>query len=255
MKILIIEDEQAAARRLEKLIAEALPGAQIVAQLDSVEAAAVWFAERPQPDLVFMDIHLADGSAFDIFQLVKVDRPIIFTTAYDEHALQAFKVNAVDYLLKPIKQAELAAAIQKFQRLFHEKKPAASDYVSLAETMRRTESPRLRRMLIKFGASFKLVEVADVAYFYTKDKISFLVTKAGKRFPIDNPLDKLEEQLDERVFYRINRQFIVNVTAISAMHAYSKSRIKLDLEPPASDMETIVSTERSSEFKKWLVGE
>ncbi len=255
MKILIVEDEMAAARRLEKMILEAHPTAEILAQIDSVEAAVSWLSANAAADLIFMDIHLADGSAFEIFQHVRVEKPIIFTTAYDEYALQAFKVNAVDYLLKPIKQAELASSIKKFQKIFVEKTPAAPDYASLAEAIRQSEGQYLRRMLIKFGQSYKLVELPEVSYFYTKDKISFLVTRAGKRFPIDYPLDKLETMLDPRQFYRINRQFIVNVTAISAMHTYSKSRVKLDLEPPTGDMETIVSTERAADFKKWLIGE
>lgn len=249
MKVLLIEDENAAARRLEKLLNEVAPGTTILQQLDSVEAAVLWLRNNPRPDLIFLDIHLADGPSFEIFEHVQVKCPVIFTTAYDEYALQAFKVNAVDYLLKPIKSAELEAALNKYKEV-HKKEP---DYTELIENLRRPEG--LQRMLIRFGQSLKLVELTDAAYFYTKDKITFLITRnSNKRYPVDYPLDKLETILDKRSFFRINRQFIVNVSAIREMHPYSKSRVKIDLEP-GTDMETIVSTERSAEFKKWLVGE
>ncbi len=256
MKILLIEDENAAARRLEKLIGEVAPEATIVACLDSVEAAIGWFQTNPQPDLILLDIHLADGSSFEIFEHIKVISPVIFTTAYDEYALQAFKVNAVDYLLKPIKVNELSAALEKYKRVFQT--PQAPDYAAMLRTLHQQEGGKnyLRRMLIRFSNSFRLVDMDDVAYFYTKDKITFLVTRStAKRFPVDYPLDKLETLLDPAVFFRINRQFIIHVSAIKEMHPYSKSRVKVDLEPAAVDLETIVSTERAAEFKRWLVGE
>ncbi|MDO8366065.1 MAG: LytTR family DNA-binding domain-containing protein [Saprospiraceae bacterium] len=257
MKILLIEDENAAARRLEKLLVEVAPEAEIVGRLDSVEAAIGWFQNNPQPELILLDIHLADGSSFEIFEHVKIKSPVIFTTAYDEYALKAFKVNTVDYLLKPIKVNELAEAIGKYKQVFQSTAPVA-DYSGLLQTLRLQEGGAhyLRRMLIRFSNSFRLVDMSDAAYFYTKDKITFLVTRStAKRFPVDYPLDKLENLLDPAVFFRINRQFIINVAAIKEMHPYSKSRVKVDLEPPTTDLETIVSTERSSEFKKWLVGE
>ena len=253
MKILIVEDENAAARRLEKLLSEVAPEAIVLQRLDSVEASVLWLRNNPHPDLILLDIHLADGASFEIFEHVRVSCPVIFTTAYDEYALKAFKVNAVDYLLKPIKTNELAAALDKYQRLFRNTSP---DYSALLETLRKQDGQNfLRRMLIRFGSSIKLVDMSDAAYFYTKDKITFLVTRStGKRFPVDYPLDKLEGLLDDKVFFRINRQFIINVAAIKEMHPYSKSRVKVELEHPI-DLETIVSTERSAEFKKWLVGE
>lgn len=252
MKVLIVEDENAAARRLEKLLKDLAPDVVILAQTDSVESSVLWLENNPPPDLIFMDIHLADGASFDIFEHANVKCPIIFTTAYDEYALQAFKVNAVDYLLKPIKSAELTAALHKYKQVF---KPAP-DYTALLETLKNQQNENyLQRMLIRFGHSLKLVDLSDAAYFYTKDKITFLITRSSsKRYPVDYPLDKLEEMLDKKVFFRINRQFIVNVNAIREMHPYSKSRVKVDLDPP-TDLETIVSTERSAEFKKWLVGE
>ncbi len=254
MKILIIEDENAAARRLEKMLKDIEPQIVVLGTTDSVESSVLWLQNNPIPDLIFMDIHLADGSSFEIFEHQKIACPVIFTTAFDEYALQAFRVNAVDYLLKPIKSSELETALSKFKKSVA---PAAPDFSALLETIRNPENQKyLRRMLIRFGQSIKLVGMDDAAYFYTKDKISFLVTRStAKRFPIDYPLDKLETMLDPQHFFRINRQFIINVAAIKEMHPYSKSRVKIDLDPPTNDMETIVSTERSSEFKKWLVGE
>jgi DNA-binding LytR/AlgR family response regulator len=165
-----------------------------------VEASVLWLKGNPQPDLILLDIHLADGASFEIFEHINITCPIIFTTAYDEYALQAFKVNAVDYLLKPIKTNELAAAIDKYKKVFAHTTP---DYSGLLETLRRQEGNNfLRRMLIRFSNSIKLVEMSDAAYFYTKDKITFLVTRStGKRYPVDYPLDKLENLLDPAVSF------------------------------------------------------
>lgn len=253
MNVLIIEDETAAARRLEKLLSEVEPQAKVLDRLDSVEAAVQWLHQHPEPDLILLDIHLADGSGFDIFEHARITCPVIFTTAYDEYALKAFKINTVDYLLKPIKTTELAAALEKFKSLHLLKPP---DYQTIASLARPSEGPRyLRRMLIKFGNSIRLIDMDDAAYFYTKDKITFLVsTSSGKRLPVDYPLEKLETLLDPKAFFRINRQFIIQVNAIREMQPYSKSRIKVDLQP-STELETVVSTERAAEFKKWLVGD
>jgi DNA-binding LytR/AlgR family response regulator len=250
MNVVIIEDEQAAARRLEKILREIEPSIVVMAHIDSVETAVLWLQANPAPDLIFLDIHLADGSSFEIFEHVEVTSPIVFTTAYDEYAVQAFKVNAVDYLLKPLKSAEVEAALSKYKQVF-----VKPDYTGLLDTLRRQEGHGyLRRMLIRFGGSIKLVDMTDAAYFYTKDKITFLMVRStGKRLPVDYPLDRLETLLDPKSFFRINRQFIINVAAIREMHPYSKSRVKVELEPP-TDQETVVSTERSAEFKRWLVG-
>ena len=248
MKVLIIEDEIAAARRLAKLINEIDPGIEVVEQLDSIESSVLWFERHPMPDLIFMDIHLADGSSFEIFNHVQLAKPVIFTTAYDQYALQAFKVNAIDYLLKPLKKSELEQAINKYRAL---QKPPEMNYQALASSLQTDKyNPRF---LIRFGQSIKVVEFRQAAYFYTEDKITFIVTKEGKRYPVDPSLEKLEEMADPRAFFRINRQFIVNIECIKEMYAYSKSRVKLLLQPP-TDKETIVSTERSPFFKKWLVG-
>ncbi len=248
MKVLIIEDEAAAARRLQKLIQDIDPTIEVIAQLDSIEATMEWLGTNELPELIFMDIHLADGSSFEIFHYVKFDKPVIFTTAYDQYAIQAFKVNAIDYLLKPIKQAELEQAILKFKQW---KSNAVFDYQQLAKAMQQENQPR--RLLIKLGQTIRVVNMNEAAYFYTENKITFVVTKESKRYPLDFSLEKVEELVDEKSFFRINRQFIVNIQSIKEMYAYSKSRVKLELVPPC-DLDTVVSTERSPVFKRWLQG-
>jgi two-component system LytT family response regulator len=249
MKALIIEDESAAVRRLAKLIKEVDPSIEVENDLDSIESALDWFGANPLPDLIFLDIHLADGSSFEIFNHVEVPRPVIFTTAYDEYAIQAFRLNAIDYLLKPIKRQELERAIEKYRKW---KSPPAFDYKKLARTIDRDEYNK--RFLIRLGQNIRVVEIHDCAYFYTQDKITFLVNREGKRYPLDYSLERLEEMADPRTFFRINRQFIVNINAIKEMYAYSKSRVKIELSPPC-ELEVVVSTERSPHFKKWLTGE
>ncbi|RMD75216.1 MAG: DNA-binding response regulator [Bacteroidetes bacterium] len=249
MRVLIVEDEPAAARRLEKMLREVAPDAEVAEVLDSIEGVVAWWQTHEPPDLVLLDIHLADGSSFEIFDQVAVSAPVIFTTAYDQYAVDAFRVNAVDYLLKPIKREELQRAIERYRQ-----QTAAAplvDYRELARAMRGEAYPR--RFLIRRGQTIKVVGMDEVAYFYTEDKITFLTTKEGRRYPIDYSLEKLEEMLDGARFFRINRQFIISIDSIREMYAYSKARVKVELVPP-TDHQTIVSTERSPHFKRWLKG-
>lgn len=256
MHVLIIEDEPAAARRLAKMLEICLPEATVIGELDTIDEAVAWFQENDMPDLAFFDIHLADGASFEIFKEVSVTCPIIFTTAYDQYALEAFKVNSIDYILKPLKQADLAQAIAKFQRLYQGQTPteeAPPDYNALLEALPAQPQQFQKRIVIKYGQHIKALEIADAAYFYIEAKVTLLCTFAGKTYPVDQNLDQLEAILDPAVFFRINRKFIINVGAIKQMYAYSKSRVKLSLAP-AVDQETIVSSERSSRFKQWLKG-
>ncbi len=248
MKIWIIEDEDTAARRLEKLITEIDPQVQIVARMDSILGTLEYLQKHQLPDLIFLDIHLADGASFEIFNHANIDKPIIFTTAYDQYAIQAFKVNALDYLLKPIKKGELENALKKYRNW--NQKPAIS-YEEIARMLQPEKSSR--RFLIRIGQRIQLVDIKDAAYFYTDQKITFVVTWEGKRYPLDHSLEALEEMLDGQDYFRINRQFIVNINAINEMYAYSKSRVKVALKPTC-DIQTVVSTERSPHFKRWLEG-
>lgn len=252
MTILIIEDEEAASQRLGKMIAEALPQANILSPVVSIGSAIEWFARNSPPDLIFLDVHLADGQSFEIFKKIKVTSPVIFTTAYDQYALEAFKVNSIDYLLKPIKKDELKRAVDKF--LNHTlSRNSEINFEKLISTLHLQPVSYKERFVVKYGEHIKTIETSISAYFYTENKANFLVTKDNKRYAIDYNLDQLEELLDPKKFFRINRQFIIGFHAITEMFTYSKSRVLIKLNPP-SKLETIVSSERSASFKSWLDG-
>lgn len=252
LKILIIEDEEPAAKRLQKMIGEAEPGAELPGVIPSVSAAIKWFAEHGEPDLIFSDIQLADGTSFDIFKEVKINCPVIFVTAYDQYAIEAFKLNSVDYLLKPLKKDELLAAINKF-RATRPAAPVPLDINKLLQAYAPQNPSYKTRFIVRYGEHIKTIQTEDIAYFNTEDKVNFLTSFEGRRFAIDFNLDHLEAQLDPKVFFRINRQFIVSIRSISEMFAYTKGRVLIKLNP-ASKHETIVSTERSADFKVWLDG-
>lgn len=250
MTVLIIEDETVAAQRLKKMIAKLDPAIEILQELDSIESTVEYLEKEGEPDLIFMDIHLADGASFEIFNLVPISCPIIMITAYDEYAVKAFKTSAIDYLLKPLKMDELDRALRKYRSLFVNTAPKI-DYLKLAASLQPPTEEK--RFVLRVGQRLKVIEMKDVAYFYTEAKITFLTTEEGKRFPIDYTMEELEAITPSATFFRINRQFIVRLSSILEMHAYSKSRVKLILSPPCK-LETIVSTERSPKFKRWLEG-
>ena len=253
MNVLLIEDEEAAVTRMQKMLRQLDPNLQIAGVADSIESSVNWLRENPAPDLIFSDIHLADGSSFEIFKEVEVSAPVIFTTAFDQYALDAFKVNSIDYLLKPVKPAELEKSLDKWKKLRTQNSSPAIDYQQLLQALKPAQNNFQKRLVIRYGPHIKTVEVADVAYFFTQEKITFLCTFEGKKLPVDATLDEMEKELDPSEFFRINRQFIINIKAIGSMVSYSKSRVKIELQPP-SEIETIVSTERSSTFKNWLTG-
>lgn len=254
IRILIIEDEAAAAKRLHKLIEELMPEAEIVNSLASIVAAVEWFNSNQLPNLIFADIHLADGSSFEIFKQVKIDCPIIFITAYDQYALEAFKLNSIHYLLKPVKKEELGQAIERFKKYHNVQQFPAVNFERMLSALSKPAGNYKERFVIRFGEHIKTIESHDVAYFYTENKANFAVMKDAKRYPIDNNLDELEHLINPKNFFRINRQFIVSYQAIAEMISYSKARVLIKLNPPTK-YETIVSTERSASFKLWLAGE
>lgn len=251
IKLLIIEDEQPAAKRLWKLINELEPDATLLNTLHSVEGSIEWLQQNPAPDLIFSDIQLSDGISFNIFKNKRFHAPVIFTTAYDQYAIEAFKVNSIDYLLKPVKKAELETAIAKFKRTIAVTQPPALDIDSLLKAYSTQKKEYKKRFVVRYGEHIKTISTEEIAYFYTEDKINFLTTYENRRFPIDLNLDALDNNLDPAVFFRINRQFIISIHAITEMFAYSKSRVLIKLKPPCRH-ETIVSTERSADFKHWL---
>jgi two-component system, LytTR family, response regulator LytT len=251
VRILIIEDEETAARRLSKMVKESLPEAEIINHFSSIRSSVEWFSANEQPDLAFFDIHLADGSSFEIFKQVSVECPVIFTTAYDQYALEAFKVNSIDYLLKPVKKDELERAIDKFKKL-HFQAPPVDIQKLLSSIQQKAEYKE--RFVIRYGEHMKTIQASDIAYIISENRISFAVLKEGKRYALDFNMDQLEEMLNPKQFFRINRQFIIGYGSITEMLTYSKSRVLVKLNPPAKE-DTIVSTERSSSFKAWLAGE
>lgn len=250
MRTLIIEDEQATAQRLKKLLIDIEPSVEVVSMLDSIESSVNWFNTNPHPDLIFQDIELADGSSFEIFNQVKVETPIIFITAYNQYAIDAFKVNSVDYLLKPVKKAELAESINKYKSV-HAKSSMEIDYHALSQIIKKEDFQK--RIVVKYGSTIKAIEIDDIAYFYSDSGNLLFRTFENNTYPLDFSLEKLEPLLNPKKFYRINRQFIIQYKAIKEMYSYSKSRVRIILEP-ACELETIASTDRSGDFKKWLTG-
>lgn len=249
MRILIVEDEAAAVARMRKMLVEIDPTVNVVADLPTVREAVEWIKVNPAPDLAFFDVQLADGESFAIFKAVEVAFPVVFATAYDEYALQAFRVNAIDYLLKPLKKAELAEALLRAQ-----KNTVLRDHGALADRSTAVPAAPVKRFLIRYGDHFKLVEPAQIAYIHSLQKNTFLRTREGRDLPLEESLDRLEKQLDPARFIRLNRQLIVELRSIKELLAYSKSRVKVILDPPYGE-DAIVSSERSAEFKRWLAGE
>lgn len=249
MKILIIEDEALAAQRLEEMVREIRPKARIVDKLESVSEAVAWL-QNNTADLIFLDIQLSDGIGFAIFEQVKSHIPIIFTTAYEEYAIQAFKLNSIDYLLKPVRKNELQAAIEKFEQLQQSDYP---DFKQLLEMLGGQHRTLKKRFMVRYGQVLHKVEVDDIAYFYAMEKNVFLTTFKNEHLAIDHTLDGLRELVDPAVFFRINRKMLINIRSIKKMYAWSRSRIKLDLNPAApKDIDALVSVERTADFKNWI---
>jgi DNA-binding LytR/AlgR family response regulator len=255
MNVVIIEDEARSARQLERMLKKYDPSIHVLAQLPSVRESVAWFTQHGSgqpsaPDLVLMDIHLEDGLAFSIFEQIHLTVPIIFTTAYDEYTIKAFKVNSIDYLLKPVDEEELISALTKFKTL--RSVAASPDLTQLLQVVQQfRESPYKERFMISIGTKIRSVETADIAYFYSEEKATFLTAKDGHLYPLEQSLDQLIGMLNPSQFFRVNRQFLVARTAIHTIHNYSASKLKLDLQPPTRQ-EVFVSLSRLSDFKDWL---
>jgi two-component system, LytTR family, response regulator LytT len=254
MKLFLIEDEPGALERLETLLKEIDPAIQISGTADSVESALEWLQKNKQPDLIISDVQLADGTCFDLFAQFKPLCPVIFSTAYNQYAIDAFKVKALDYLLKPLKKEDLAKALEKARE--NSGIPVSNiDYSRLAQAILEEESKYNKRYLIRYGEQIRTVQSEEIAYSYTTHKAVFITLFSGKEYPIDKTLDALEKELDPKKFFRINRQFIVNFKSIGNMHTVSKSRVQLELTPQFKGDDVIVSTEKSPVFKEWLGGQ
>ncbi|ULQ55322.1 LytTR family DNA-binding domain-containing protein [Flavihumibacter rivuli] len=250
MRTLIVEDEQLATERIKLLLQEVCPEAQIVACTDSIEETAQWLRNQAPPDLILLDIHLADGNAFELFGKVDISSPVIFTTAYDQYAIQAFKVLSIDYLLKPVEKDALYAAIRKLQ-LLKQSAQQVTDYSPLLEFFQRSKKPYKSRFLGKIGNKSFFIDISDVAYFMADNKIVYLFTHDGLRYIIDHTLEHLETVLDPGQFFRANRSTIVHVSAIEQVKPYINSRLKLTIKSGTGKDELIVSRERVTDFRSW----
>ncbi len=248
IRTLIIEDELPAAQRLQKLITETTPDIRVESLLDSIEASVSWLQHHSPPELIFLDIQLADGLSFEIFKKIKIDSFIIFTTAYDEYAIKAFELNSIDYLLKPVNKEHLIRALEKFRMMHGRLQFDVNELLNVIENRRAAYKSRF---VINIGNKIKTIEVEEIAYFYSLEKSTFLTSKDGRSYPVDFSLDNLEAMVNQDLFFRINRQYLVSYTAISNILVLTKSRIKLGLIP-APDEEIFVSNARAPEFRKWL---
>ncbi|MBK9270353.1 MAG: response regulator transcription factor [Saprospiraceae bacterium] len=256
MKILIIEDEELAVRKLKKTLESIDANVEMVGSADSIASSVDWLTSNPAPDLILMDIELADGQSFEIFNRTKVSSPVIFTTSYDEYALKAFKVNSVDYLLKPVQKDELQAALDKFnevRKVYNhppEEHPGIKDLIA---EMKQTISRKVyrKRFLVKHQHKLVSVEVKDISYFFSDDKLNFFKTFDDKKYLIDYTLDEIEQMVDPSDFFRINRGFLLAPSGIDQIQDYFGSRLKLVLKP-SIDKESLVSREKVTDFKTWL---
>lgn len=256
MKILIVEDEELAVKKLQKTLLAVDESAEIVGVTDSIKATVDWLQSSPSPDLILMDIELADGQSFEIFNLMPVKVPVIFTTSYDEYALKAFKVNSIDYLLKPIQKEELQAALEKFRRMTSsastEAKPDLNIDNLIKELQQKLQPKEYRkRFLVKQAQKLVSIDVSDIAYFYSDGRLNFFKTCDNKKYVVDYTMDELEEMLDPDKYFRTSRSFYVSVNCIDQIHDYFGNRLLLQLSPVV-DKEVLVSREKVMDFKKWM---
>lgn len=253
MKALIIEDEKAALRNLKRQLTVVAPDMLIIGELDSVTDSIEWLDTHPLPDLVFLDIHLADGSAFEIFEHTDIPCPIIFTTAYDEYALRAFKVNSIDYLLKPIGEADLRHALDKLAR-FQQSRPIATDYQQIIRALRKEENYRSHLLVPLKGDKLLPLSVDSIQYCFISEGHVQAMDADGHTYLFQQTLDELSEQLNPRLFYRANRQYLIAKQAVAEIDLWFNGRLAVTLCVPTPER-IIISKAKAAEFKTWLVGE
>jgi DNA-binding LytR/AlgR family response regulator len=249
IRTLLIEDEEAAASRLEKMLTRLDPEIEIVARIDSVEGAVRWLTDHQPPDLMILDIQLGDGLSFEIFRKVRVESFVIFTTAYDEYAIKAFELNSIDYLLKPVDESKLSLSLHKFKKL--RSRIPEINLERLLEAIDERKEKFKKRFIINIGNKIRVIETHEVAYFYSLEKNTFLCTSDGHHYPLDFSIDHLEQLVNPEVFFRINRQYLIQYRSISRIHILSRSRIKIESNPPSRE-DLLVSSNRTHEFRQWL---
>ncbi|HEX2846805.1 MAG TPA: LytTR family DNA-binding domain-containing protein [Chitinophagaceae bacterium] len=257
MKVLIVEDEELAVKKLVKTLAAVDPDAEVVGVADSIMATVKWINSNPLPDLILMDIELSDGQSFEIFNRVSIKCPVIFTTSYDEYALKAFKVNSVDYLLKPIQKEDLESALEKMHQLKSMYKQSGSKADMNIESLVKELQEKLqlkeyrKRFLVRHAQKLVSVDTDEIAYFFSDGRLNFFKTHDNKKFVVDYTMDELEEMLDPRKYFRISRSFYISVDSVEQIHDYFGNRLLLHLRP-AVEKESIVSREKVTEFKRWM---
>ena len=250
MKIIIIEDEKPAARLLQRKIEKL--GYGIITLLHSVEESLEWFQNNDHPDLIFLDIQLSDGLSFEIFEKIDIKSAVIFTTAYDEYALRAFKLNSIDYLLKPIDEEELATAISKFANQFQVNSVSNLDFDAIKRMLVNPISKEYRkRFSVKIGQQIKVIDVAEIECLYSENKGTYIHTLDNRDYLIDSSLEVVEAELNPNDFFRISRKYIIPLQSVKEIQVYSNSRLKISLPTYKAD-EVIVARERVSDFKEWL---
>lgn len=250
MRVIIIEDEKPSARRLQRMLSNI--GVEAEVMLHSVEESIEWFQNNEHPDLIFLDIQLSDGLSFEIFEVIDIKSAVIFTTAYDEYALQAFKLNSIDYLLKPIDDEELGNAMKQYQALLPEKQSVTLDFDDIKKLLvNPIEREYKKRFSVKVGQHLKLINVDEIECFYSENKGTYLHTNEGRNYLLDTTLENLEDELEPHTFFRINRKFFVNINAIKDMVSYTNSRLQIKLNS-YKEQDVIVARERVKAFKEWL---
>jgi len=251
MKVLIIEDEVMAAERLQEMIGNIIPDVDMLGILDSISSASRWFAANDAPDLAFFDIQLADGLSFEIFQQAEVACPVIFTTAFDEYALKAFKVNSIDYLLKPIDKDELKSAIDKYRNIHQVSGARLPEPQHIDHVFKLLTRKYKSRFLIRVGEHIRTIPVEEILCFYSMAKASYIQTSEDRHYVVDQALDNIEPLIDPDHFFRVNRKFIIALDAIKDIISHSNSRLKIHLKLPTEE-EIIVSRDNVKDFKNWL---
>jgi len=252
MNVIIIEDEKPSARRLQRMLQSLNINAEVM--LHSVEESVAWFQTNAHPDLIFLDIQLSDGLSFEIFETIEIKSAIIFTTAYDEYALQAFKLNSIDYLLKPIDEDDLATAVKKYQERAPQQQQQAVtlDFNDIKKLLvNPIDREYKKRFSVKVGQHLKLINIDEIECFYSENKGTYLHTTDNRNYLIDTSLEQLEDVLEPQTFFRINRKFFVNINAIKDMVSYTNSRLQIKLNS-YNEQEVIVARERVKDFKNWL---
>lgn len=250
MNVIIIEDEKPSARRLQRMLKSLDIEAETM--LHSVEESIDWFANNEHPDLIFLDIQLSDGLSFEIFEVIDIKSAVIFTTAYDEYALQAFKLNSIDYLLKPIDEDDLKIAVEKFKTREPQKQSVTLDFNDIKKLLvNPIEREYKKRFSVKVGQHLKLINIEDIECIYSENKGTYAFTSEGRNYLLDQTLDQLEDELEPHMFFRVSRKFYVNINAIKDMVSYTNSRLQIKLNR-FNEQQIIVARERVKDFKNWL---